>query len=56
MAVTGVERLTTTTFAGGRSFGAGGVYNLIRGVAHFAFASRERPLRAYLEVLRRLSR
>jgi|HubBroStandDraft_2_1064218.scaffolds.fasta_scaffold66529_2 glycosyltransferase involved in cell wall biosynthesis len=27
-----------------------------RGLAHFAFASRERPLRAYLEVLRRLSR
>jgi hypothetical protein len=36
MAVTGVERLTTTTYAGGRSFGAGGVYNLIRGVANFA--------------------
>jgi hypothetical protein len=36
MAVTGVEKLTTTTFAGGRSFGAGGVYNVIRGVAHFA--------------------
>jgi hypothetical protein len=36
MAVTAVEKLTTTTFAGGRSFGVGGVYNLIRGVAHFA--------------------
>jgi hypothetical protein len=36
MAVTGVERLTTTTFAGGRGFGAAGVYKLIRGVANFA--------------------
>jgi hypothetical protein len=35
MAVTAVEKLTTTTFAGERSFGAGGVYNLIRGVARF---------------------
>jgi len=36
MAVIGVEKLTTTTYAGGRSFGAGGVYNVIRGIAHFA--------------------
>jgi hypothetical protein len=36
LAVIGIKDMTTTPFAAGRRFGAGGTYNLIRGVVEFA--------------------